>query len=97
MNPDYPPYNQTVRIVGGKETNVRVLLDTLMAYIKCDVYPWGDVYVNGDNKGTTPLPELIRVVPGYIKLNIKNRYHKEIDTTIFTKKNDTLKLRFTFK
>ena len=97
MNPDYPPYNATIAIRHGEETKIRVLLDTLMAYIKCDVFPWGDVYVNGDNKGITPLPELIKVRPGYIKLTVKNRYHKEIDTTIYANKNDTLKLQFTFK
>jgi len=76
---------------------VRILLDTLMAYIKCDVRPWGDVYVNGDKKGTTPLRKLIKVNPGPIKLTLKHPEYDDIDTLLNANKNDTLQLKFTFR
>lgn len=96
-HPDYPAYNGTVLIRRGEFTNVRILLDTLMAYIKCDVRPWGDVYVNGDKKGTTPLRKLIKVNPGPIKLTLKHPDYDDIDTLLNANKNDTLQLKFTFR
>lgn len=97
VHPDYPIYTGNINVQRDQVTRVRILLDTLMSYIRCEVNPWGDVYINGDKKGTTPFSRLIKVVPGFITLTIKNPYYKDIDTIINARKNDTLRLRFTFK
>ena len=97
IHPDYPPYTREIIIKEGESTKINVLLDTTMAYIKCEVHPWGDVFVNGDKKGTTPRLGLIKIVPGFINLTIKNPYFKDIDTVIRARQNDTLKLKFAFK
>lgn len=97
VNPDYPLYTQVVNIKQGDLSTIRVLLDSLMAYINCRVFPWGDVYINEDYKGQTPLRGLIKVVPGFIKLTIKNQNFKTIDTLLNAGKGDTLNLRFSLK
>jgi len=97
VNQDYPLYTKVVNIRQGEVSRIRVLLDSLMAYINCRVFPWGDVYVNEDYKGQTPLRGLIKVVPGFIKLTIKNPNFKTIDTLLNASKGDTLNLRFTLK
>jgi eukaryotic-like serine/threonine-protein kinase len=96
VHPDYPAYSKQIQIRNGETTKINVLLDTTMSYIKCNVSPWGDVYVNGDKKGTTPIG-LIKVVPGFVNLTIKHPDFKDIDTAFRTKQNDTLKLKFRFK
>lgn len=97
VNQDYPLYTKIVNIKQGEVSRIKVLLDSLMAYINCKVFPWGDVYVNGDYKGQTPLRGLIKVVPGFIKLTIKNQNFKAIDTLLNAGKGDTLNLRFSLK
>ncbi|MBI1937993.1 MAG: serine/threonine protein kinase [Ignavibacteriales bacterium] len=97
VNQDYPLYTKVVNIKQGDISRIRVLLDSLMAYINCRVFPWGDVYINEDYKGQTPLRGLVKVVPGFIKLTIKNPNFKTIDTLLNAAKGDTLNLRFTFK
>jgi eukaryotic-like serine/threonine-protein kinase len=96
VHPDYPAYSKQIQIRDGETTKINVLLDTTMSYIKCNVSPWGDVYVNGDKKGTTPIG-LIKVVPGFVNLTIKHPDFKDIDTAFRAKQNDTLKLKFRFK
>ncbi len=97
VHPDYPPYSEEIIIRDGESTKINVLLDTTMSYVKCDVLPWGHVYVNGDLKGTTPRLGLIKVVPGFVNLTVKNPFYKDIDTSFRAKKNDTIKVKITFK
>ncbi len=97
VHPDYPVYTKIVSVKAEQVTNIRVLLDSMMGFIGCKVFPWGNVYVNGELKGQTPLRDLIRVNPGSIRLTIKNPSYKEIDTTFFIRAGDTLKFKFSFK
>lgn len=96
VHPDYPIYSREIFINEGQSSKINVLLDTTMSYIKCDVLPWGNVFVNGIEKGTTPLSGPLKVIPGFVNLTIKNPYFKDIDTVIRTRQNDTIGLKFTF-
>jgi len=95
VHPDYPVYSGVFRVTSGETTRLRVALESTIGYIRCRVLPWGNVYVNGDFKGTTPLPEkeLIRVAPGPVNLVIKHPDYREVDTTITINKGDTLNFR----
>lgn len=99
VHPDYPIYSDVVNVVQGETTRFRVSLESTIGYIRCRVAPWGNVYVNEDFKGTTPLQEkeLIRVAPGPVRLVIKNPSYKDIDTAFTISRGDTLNFRFTFK
>lgn len=99
VHPDYPVYSGVFRINAGETTRLRVALESTIGYIRCRVLPWGNVYVNDDFKGTTPLPEkeLIRVAPGPVRLVIKHPDYKEIDTTFTINRGDTLNFRFILK
>lgn len=99
VHPDYPVYSGVVNIQQGETTRFRVSLESTIGYIRCRVAPWGNVYVNEDFKGTTPLPEkeLIRVAPGPVRLVIKHPSYKDIDTAFTISRGDTLNFRFTFK
>lgn len=99
VHPDYPVYSSIFRVTPGETTRLRVALESTIGYIRCRVLPWGNVYVNDDFKGTTPLPEkeLIRVAPGPVRLVIKHPDYKEIDTTFTINRGDTLSFRFILK
>ncbi|MEW6701441.1 MAG: serine/threonine-protein kinase [Bacteroidota bacterium] len=97
VHPDYPIYTKVVSIKAEEVTPLRVSLDAMMGFLNTKVFPWGDVFVNGELKGQTPLRDLIKVTPGSIRLTIKNPNYKEIDTAFYLRAGDTLKLNFTFK
>lgn len=99
VHSDYPVYSDVVNVVQGETTRFNISLESTIGYIRCRVAPWGNVYVNEDFKGTTPLPEkeLIRVAPGPVRLVIKHPSYKDIDTAFTISRGDTLNFRFTFK
>ncbi len=99
VHPDYPIYSEPIKIEANQVLNLRVNLDKTVGYIRCFVDPFGDIYVNGDWKGQTPLPppNLIRVNPGVSHLLIRNSAYEDIDTTFNINKGDTLTLKFRLK
>jgi serine/threonine-protein kinase len=99
VHPDYPVYSEVVKVSQGQTTRFRVSLESTIGYIRCRVLPWGNVFVNDDFKGITPLPEkeLIRVAPGPVRLVIKNPSYKDVDTAFTISKGDTLNFKFTLK
>lgn len=99
VHPNYPVFSDVVNVIQGETTRFRVSLESTIGYIRCRIAPWGNVYVNEDFKGTTPLPEkeLIRVAPGPVRLVIKHPSYKDIDTAFTISRGDTLNFRFTFK
>lgn len=99
VHPDFPVYSGVVNITQGQTTRFTLKLDSTIGYIRCRVYPWGNVYVNDDFKGATPLPEkdLIRVAPGPVRMVIKHPNYMDIDTTFNISRGDTINLRFTFR
>ncbi|MFA3783603.1 serine/threonine-protein kinase [Melioribacteraceae bacterium 4301-Me] len=97
INPDYPPYMALIKIEPNENSYIKVNLDTTLAFLECNVFPWGNLYLNGELKGQTPLRGLIRLFPGKNRITIKNPAYKDIDTTFIAKKGDTLKLFFKFK
>lgn len=97
LHPDYPIYTKIIDIKAEQVTNISFSLDKLMGFLNCKVNPWGNIFVNGELKGQTPIQGFIKVVPGSVRLTIKNPNYKDIDTVFFIRVNDTLKLKFNFK
>jgi len=97
VHPDYPIYSEIIKINHSQVTNLKVSLESLMGYINCKVNPWGNIYVNGDFKGQTPMKELIKVFPGFVRLSVKNPNYRDIDTSFYVKQGDTVQLKFVLK
>ena len=97
VHPDYPIYTRIVEVKAEQVTNVSFSLDKLMGFINCKVNPWGNIFINGELKGQTPIQGLIKVVPGSVRLAVKNPNYKDIDTVFFIRANDTVKLKFSYK
>jgi serine/threonine protein kinase len=94
IHPDYPVYSAFIKIESDKTTNLSIVLDTLLAYLSCNVSPWGNVYINGELKGQTPIIAPIKLTPGENRITIKNPNYKNIDTVVNANRGDTLRLYF---
>jgi serine/threonine protein kinase len=97
VHPDYPKYSDSIKISEDRLTFFEVNLDTLFGYLYCQVFPWAEVYVNGEKKGITPLQFPIPLEEGKHKLTLKNPKHDSYSTEINIIKGDTLKLKFNMK
>lgn len=95
---NYPPQFETVLIKADKPTKLNFSFDSKMGFIRCAVYPWGNLYVNGEFKSEVNAPKLIRVLPDpdWVHLVIQNPGFRDIDTTFKVLKGDTLNLKFYF-
>ncbi len=89
-HPQYPEYRRRVRIESNQISTVKVNFDTLVGYLFCDVYPWGNLSIDGQLKGHTPLQEPIRIAPGIHQLQIRNPQLGEYTGEIKINRNDTL-------
>jgi len=97
VHPDYPPYTTTVLVKADQITQLKFSFDSVMGFISFRVNPWGDVYINNERKGQTPLSGFFKVVPGAVKITIKNPDYREIDTVYRVKARDTLRINFALK
>ena len=97
VNSNYPPYTpQMVTIKADSVTRLDVNLNSTVGFISCVTIPWGEIYINGEKIGPTPL-RLKQVNPGMIRVLIKKNNYRDIDTFYNVRAGDTLRLNFTFK
>jgi len=94
IHPDYPKYSDSINIKPEELFFIEVNLDTLFGYFECQVYPWSEIYIDGEKKGVTPLNFPIRLNEGSYKLTLKNPQYKSIESAISIKKKDTLRMTF---
>lgn len=98
VHPDYPEYTGKIKIEENKTTSVKILLDTFVGYLRCNVFPWGEVYVDGKFLGQTPLNNLKKLKKGEHKIKIKNPNpaFKEYVGSFNINGQDTVEISFNF-
>ncbi len=97
VNPNYPPYTpQMISIRTDSVTRLDINLNSTVGFINCVTIPWGEIYINGEKIGPTPL-RLKQVNPGLIRVLIKKPNYRDIDTFYNVRAGDTLRLNFVFK
>jgi eukaryotic-like serine/threonine-protein kinase len=97
VHPDYPTSFRSITIKPGQITNYRANLDTTISFIRCNINPWGNVYVNGNLKAEAQRSSLIKVNPGFLRLMVRNPYYNDVDTSFSVRRGDTLRLNFSLK
>jgi hypothetical protein len=96
-HPQYPGYSQIIQIQPEAMTTVHADLDTLFGYLDCQIFPWGDVYIDGQYAGQTPLQNPLAIQSGNHVLTVKNPRYREIQQKIAIPKRDTLRYRLNFE
>lgn len=96
IHPIFPPYEKLIFIRPNKIESIAINFNEIMGYLKCNIYPWGNVYINGELKGITPMLP-IALLPGNYNLVIKNPKYEPYAEKIKINLNDTLNFNFNFE
>jgi hypothetical protein len=96
-HPQYPAYSQIIQIHAETVTAVYADLDTLFGYLDCQIYPWGDIYIDDQYAGQTPLQNPLVIQSGDHVLTFNNPRYPEVRQKIVIQKRDTLRYRFNFE
>lgn len=96
-HPGYPEYAEMLEVRPGARLEVRVNLDTLFGFLDCQVYPWGDVYIDGAARGQTPLGTPLMLTPGEYALTVRNPNFPEYNEKITIARQETLAVKFNFE
>jgi len=97
IHPDYPVYTKRIFVGNENIENVIVNFKELTGYLNCNIYPWGEIYINDEYKSQTPLREPIKLLPGSYKLTIKNPQHGSITETIAIKSKNIFEFKYNFE
>jgi eukaryotic-like serine/threonine-protein kinase len=96
VHPDFPTYFKTIEIQQNKLRTVKVNFFEKVGYLDCKVFPWGEIFIDGKYKVTSPQLKPIMLMAGDYNLSIRNPGYQNIEEKIAVKSSDTLTLRFTF-
>ncbi len=96
-HPDYPTYSDSVTISGESEIKINIDLNNYIGYLKCNVFPWGNIFIDGTYKGQTPLKNNIILSPGKHNLEIRNPALQTYNSEIFITKAETLAIAVELK
>ena len=72
VHPDFPSYSREIKIIPNNLSTLKVNFPEMVGYLKCDIFPWGKIIINGDYKGTTPLQKPIALFPGSYQVTVEN-------------------------
>ncbi len=98
IHPDYPPYIKKIKISNDKIEAVKINFQLLTGYLDCKVMPWGEVFINGNHVGTTPLREPVNLYPGEYNIKITNpQYTEALQKQIKITAKETLEVTFNFE
>ncbi|MGE5807037.1 MAG: serine/threonine-protein kinase [Ignavibacteria bacterium] len=97
VHPDYPAYVKNIKVAGAQIETIVIDFKYSIGYLICNINPWGDVYINGELKGTTPLRAPILLYPGRYTLTVTNPQYGKKETIIDVKARDTLNYNFNFE
>lgn len=92
-HPQFPTFVQNLRIESEKEYHLSA---TLYSVLACSIYPWGDIYLNGELLGQTPFAPVI-IPPGRHILTIENHQHETINKEFSVAAGDTFYFSFNFE
>ena len=96
-HPDFPLYKKKINIISSQITVIKVNLDTLFGFLEYNVFPWGEIFVNGKPKGQTPLQKPIKLFPGEYVITVRNARFGEFERTVSIHPNDTIRLYHRFE
>jgi serine/threonine-protein kinase len=94
-HPNYPVYRSTISILAGEITMVKVNLDTLFGFLAFNVYPWGEIYIDGRYIDRTPMKPF-RLAPGAHRVTVKNAELGTFEKQVVVQQHDTLWIQYRY-
>jgi serine/threonine protein kinase len=94
---DFPIYTRSMEILAGENNILQISLDTLFGYLNCQIYPWGELYLDGIAKGQSPFLKPLILSPGKHTLTINNPVWPELRDTIMISRKETTEYRINFE
>ena len=81
IHPDYPIYQQYIKVEPDQVKWMKFNLDSLFGFLNCNIYPWGEVYIDGALIGQSPFQKPIILMPGHHIIIIQNpKYYSFTDS-----------------
>jgi len=96
-HPEYPTYSDTISISEENILKMNIDLNSFAGFLKCNVFPWGNIYIDNVFKGQTPLKKLLILKPGKRILEIRNPQLTTYFTEIEIIKAETLSVSINLK
>jgi eukaryotic-like serine/threonine-protein kinase len=97
VHPDFPAFTRRIEVHPQQTEKIVIDFKELIGSLNCEIYPWGQIFINGEYKSETPLREPILLMPGNYKLTIKNPRYGSITETIRIKAKEVLDFKFNFE
>ncbi|MBI2420206.1 MAG: serine/threonine protein kinase [Ignavibacteriales bacterium] len=97
INPDYPAYSTVFTVNRDGLQSFKLNLDTLVAKISFQVFPWGEVYVDGKFFGVTPMKNAIQVSPGKHTIQFKNPGYSDFSEKMTFKSGEVRQIEYNFE
>jgi serine/threonine-protein kinase len=94
-HPQFPIYRSRISILPDEVTAIKINLDTLFGFLAFNVYPWGEVYIDGRYVDRTPFKPC-KLVPGAYRIKIKNAELGAVEKQVTVKQHDTLWIQHRF-
>ncbi|MCB9367082.1 MAG: serine/threonine protein kinase [Calditrichaeota bacterium] len=88
LNPAYPPIQAAIELTS--DTRAQFNLDHYVQHLNLTVEPWGEVFVDGESVGTTPLSRMPVVLPGNHTLRVSHPSLPPVETSWDAVAGDTL-------
>lgn len=96
VHPDYPPIVRNLEIVSQKTKTIKVNFQEVVGYLSCNIYPWGEIFIDGKSVGITPLRKPIALLSGKYDLTVKNSQYESISRQVTISAEDTINFNYNF-
>ena len=96
LHPNYPAYMQKIIVASGKKDSIYINMNNLFGFLKCSIYPWGKIYIDGKYIGTTPLGKPIVLKPGNYNLTVENENFSPVSKVVTISPKNTLDYKLNF-
>lgn len=72
VNPDFPPYFETIHIEPNETRRIDISLFSIVGFIDVKAHPWASVFIDGDSIDTTPFIRPYMLSAGIHTLRLEN-------------------------
>ncbi|MBU1637318.1 protein kinase [bacterium] len=91
QNPAFPVI-MNKRTIADSTSNIHFLLTDFVADVELRVIPWGEIYIDDEHRGTSPLADPVYLLPGSHKLYVTHPALAPLTDSITVSAGETIQL-----